>query len=153
LTLVFPAFANSIEKKQPTVLPYSLAAMGCMILRECTEGVEQFTPESIFLSGKEFDTFREEIKSILAGLNKLNVPVYVGPTRYFTPRTVGLYKPEFNRFFVNEELLKDPREFLGTLPSRRMAHSSGLYGWWIKNIIYGTSSSRFRNTCLGNEDD
>jgi ribosomal protein L39E len=26
-----------------------------------------------------------------------------------------LYKPEYNRFFINEELLKDPREFLGTL--------------------------------------
>jgi hypothetical protein len=28
---------------------------------------------------------------------------------------VGLYKPDYNRLFVNEELLKDPREFLGTL--------------------------------------
>ena len=115
LTLAFPAFANSIEKKQPTVPAYSLAAMGCMILRECTEGVEQLTPDSTFLSGKEFDNFRTEIKSILVALNKLNVPVYIGPSRYFTPRPVGLYKPNYNRFFINEELLKDPREFLGTL--------------------------------------
>ena len=104
LTFIFPAFANSIEKKQPTVAPYSLGAMGCMILRECTEGVEQLTVESKLISGKEFDTFRTEINSILTGLNKLNVPVYVGPTRYFTPRTVGLYKPEYNRFFKNEEI-------------------------------------------------
>ena len=115
LTLVFPATANSLEKKQPTVTAYSLGAMGCMILRECTEGVEQLTPDSAFLSGKEFDNFRTEIKSILVALNKLNVPVYIGPSRYFTPRTIGLYKPEYNRFFINEELLKDPREFLGTL--------------------------------------
>ena len=115
LTLAFPAFANSIEKKQPTVTAYSPAAMGCMILRECTEGVEQLTPDSTFLSGKEFDNFRTEIKSILVALNKLNVPVYIGTSRYFTPRTIGLYKPEYNRFFINEELLKDPREFLGTL--------------------------------------
>ena len=110
-----PVRADKFLSKQPTVSPYSLAAMGCMILRECTEGVEQLTPESTLLSGKEFDAFREEIKSILVGLNKLNVPVYVAPSRYFTPRTVGLYKPEYNRFFVNEELLKDPREFLGTM--------------------------------------
>jgi hypothetical protein len=94
LTLAFPTFANSIEKKQPTVPAYSLAAMGCMILRECTQGVEQLTPDSAFLSGKEFDNFRTEIKSILVALNKLNVPVYIGPSRYFTPRTIGLYKPE-----------------------------------------------------------
>lgn len=115
LTLISPAYADKLLSSQPTVKAYSLAAMGCMILRECTEGVEQLTPDSAILSGKEFDAFREEIKSILIALNKLDVPVYVGQARYFTPRTVGLYKPEYNRFFINEELLKDPREFLGTL--------------------------------------
>ena len=115
LSLILPAIANSLEKKQPTVSPYSPSAMGCMILLECTEGVEQLTPDSATLLDKSFDSFREEIKAILTGLQKLNVPVYVGPSRYFTPRTVGLYKPAYNRFFVNEELLKDPREFLGTM--------------------------------------
>jgi len=115
LLLSLPVSANTIVKKQPTVPPYSLAAMGCMILLECTEGVEQLTPQSKLLEDKSFDAFREEIKAILAGLEKINVPVYVGPSRYFTPRTVGLYKPEYNRFFVNESLIQDPREFLGTM--------------------------------------
>jgi hypothetical protein len=113
--LSLPVSAESLTKTQPTVKPYSLSAMGCMILLECTEGVEKLTSDSEFLKGSEFDPFREEIKSILTGLDKLNVPVYVAPERYFTPRTVGLYKPEYNRFFVNEILLKDPREFLGTM--------------------------------------
>jgi hypothetical protein len=115
LTFTLPVNAEKVIKTQPTVPAYSLAAMGCMILLECTEGVEQLTSTSSIISGKEFDTFREEIKSILVGLDKLGVPVYVAPSRYFTPRTVGSYKPEYNRFFVNEELLKDPREFLGTM--------------------------------------
>jgi hypothetical protein len=115
LTLALPAVASSLEKKQPTVPAHSLAAMGCMILRECTEGVEQLTPDSNALLSASFDPFREEIKSILTALNKVNVPVYVGQSRYFTPRTVGLYKPKYNRFFVNEDLLRDPREFLGTM--------------------------------------
>ena len=115
LSLALPTSANTIVKKQPTVPAYSLAAMGCMILLECTEGVEKLTADSAFIKGKEFDAFREEIQKILAGLDKLGVPVYVGPARYFTPRTVGLYKPEYNRFYVNETLLQDPREFLGTM--------------------------------------
>ena len=115
LTLIGPAYADKLLSNQPTVKPYSLAAMGCMILLECTEGVEKLTPDSELLKVADFDPFREEIKAILAGLDKLGVPVYVAPERYFTPRTVGLYKPEYNRFFVNEELLKDPREFLGTM--------------------------------------
>jgi hypothetical protein len=115
LLLAFPASANTIVKKQPTVPPYTPAAMGCMILLECTEGLEKLTPQSKLLENKDFDPFRDEIKAILTGLDKVKVPVYVAPTRYFTPRTVGLYKPKYNRFFVNEELLKDPREFLGTM--------------------------------------
>lgn len=113
--LALPVNAESIVKKQPTVQPYSLAAMGCMILLECTDGVEQLRPDSKLLEDKSFDAFRDEIKAILSGLDKVKVPVYVAPSRYFTPRTVGLYKPKYNRFFVNEELLKDPREFLGTM--------------------------------------
>lgn len=115
LSLTFPASAESIIKTQPTVKANSLAAMGCMILLECTDGVEKLTTESAFLSSKEFDPFREEIKAIISGLDKVGVPVYVAPNRYFTPRTVGLYKPEYNRFFVNEDLVSDPREFLGTM--------------------------------------
>jgi hypothetical protein len=115
LSLISPTYATSLEPKQPTVKSYSFEAMGCMILLECTEGIEKLTPDSSVLLNPSFDPFREEIKSILTALNKVNVPVYVGESRYFTPRTVGLYKPKYNRFFVNEDLLRDPREFLGTM--------------------------------------
>ena len=115
LSLITPVSAESIIKTQPTVKAYSLNAMGCMILLECTEGVEKLTVDSTFLAEKDFDPFRDEIKGIISGLDKVGVPVYVAASRYFTPRTVGIYKPEYNRFFVNEDLVKDPREFLGTM--------------------------------------
>ena len=63
LGLVLPSNAEKILKQQPTVPPYSAAAMGCMILLECTEGIEKLTPDSLIISGKEFDSFRGEIKS------------------------------------------------------------------------------------------
>ena len=115
LSLVLPASAEKIAKKQPTVPAYSLAAMGCMILLECTEGVEKLTSESELLKAKEFDSFREEVKRILVALEKVKVDVYISQPRYFTPRTVGIYKPNLNRLYINETLLQDPREFLGTL--------------------------------------
>jgi len=115
LLFTFPAIATSIEPTQPTVKPYSLDAMGCMILLECNEGVEKLTEETKTFDHSDFDPFREEILRIIAALNKLDVGVYLAPSRYFTPRTVGIYKPKYNRFFVNEQLLRDPREFLGTM--------------------------------------
>lgn len=115
LSLTLPAYADKLLSTQPTVRPYSTEAMGCMILLECTEGLEKLSVESEFLKDQDFDPFREEIVRIITALNKLEIPVYVAPERYFTPRTVGLYKPNYNRFFINESLVKDPREFLGTL--------------------------------------
>jgi hypothetical protein len=128
LTLAVPVIASSLEPKQPTVKPYSLEAMGCMILLECTEGIEKLSAESEFLKSPDFDPFREEIVRIVNALNKLEVPVYVAPSRYFTPRTVGLYKPNYNRFFINETLLQDEREFLGTLRHE---------GWHVVQDVMG----------------
>ncbi len=115
LSLTLPAYADKLLSNQPTVRPYSAEAMGCMILLECTEGTEKLSPESKVFEDPDFDPFREEIKRIITALDKLEIGVYLAPSRYFTPRTVGLYKPNYNRFFINEELVKDPREFLGTL--------------------------------------
>jgi hypothetical protein len=115
LSMTLPVSAAKLIPTQPTVKAHSLAAMGCMILRECTEGIELLTASYPAFKEKDFDLFREEIISILNAMEKVNVPIYIAQTRYFTPRTVGLYKPDYNRLFVNEELLKDPREFLGTL--------------------------------------
>jgi len=115
LSLTLPAYADKLLSNQPTVRPYSAEAMGCMILLECTEGTEKLSPESKVFENPDFDPFREEIKRIITALDKLEIGVYLAPSRYFTPRTVGLYKPNYNRFFINEELVKDPREFLGTL--------------------------------------
>jgi hypothetical protein len=115
LSMALPVSAAKLIPTQPTVKSHSLAAMGCMILRECTEGIELLTASYPAFKEKDFDLFREEIISILNAMEKVNVPIYIAPTRYFTPRTIGLYKPDYNRLFINEELLKDPREFLGTL--------------------------------------
>ncbi len=79
LSLAFPAIASSLEPKQPTVRPYSTEAMGCMILLECTEGVEKLTVDSELLKNPDFDPFREELKRIITAIDGVNVPVYVSP--------------------------------------------------------------------------
>ena len=75
LTLISPVYADKLLSNQPTVKPYSLSAMGCMILLECTEGVEKLSVDSDLLKNPDFDPFREELKAIIAGLDKLGVPL------------------------------------------------------------------------------
>jgi len=113
ILLALPVNAESIIKSHPVVKDYSVAAMGCMILLDCYEGVEKLSPDKDF--GEKFITRRDEIKRILTALDKLGVGVYLANERYFTRSTVGIYKPDYNRLFINKSLLDDPREFLGTL--------------------------------------
>ena len=113
LTLVAPVTAESIKASHPVVKDYSIAAMGCMILLDCYEGIEKVSPDKDF--GERFVLFKDEIKRILTALDKLGIAVYIGHERYFTRSTSGIYKPDYNRLFINRNLLDDPREFLGTL--------------------------------------
>ena len=113
LTLTFPVAAETIQKTHPQVKDYSIAAMGCMILLDCYEGIEKISANKDF--GERFIIFKDEIKRILTALDKLGIGVYLGDERYFTRSTVGLYKPDYNRLFISKRLLEDPREFLGTL--------------------------------------
>ena len=86
LSLSVPVIAASTE---PEVKPHSLNALGCMILLECKDGIERLTPDSKIFEAKEFDLFRAEIKRILTVLDKLNVPVYLAPNKYFPPLKIG----------------------------------------------------------------
>ena len=113
LTLALPATSETLQKSHPQVKDYSIAAMGCMILLDCYEGIDKISPDKDF--GERFIVFKDEIKIILTALDKLGIGVYLGDERYFTRSTVGLYKPDYNRLFINKKLLEDPREFLGTL--------------------------------------
>jgi len=111
--LTLPVAAESIKPSHPIVKDYSIAAMGCMILLDCYEGIEKLTPDKDF--GEKFIVQKDEIKRILTALDKLGIAVYLGHERYFTRSTAGLYKPDYNRLFINKNLLDDPKEFLGTL--------------------------------------
>ena len=113
LTLTLPATSETLQKSHPQVKDYSIAAMGCMILLDCYEGIDKISADKDF--GERFIVFKSEIKRILTALDKLGIGVYLADERYFTRSTVGLYKPDYNRLFISKRLLEDPREFLGTL--------------------------------------
>ncbi len=113
LTLTFPVVAETIQKSHPQVKDYSIAAMGCMILLDCYEGIEKISADKDF--GERFVVFKDEVKRILTSLDKLGIGVYIADERYFTRSTLGIYKPDYNRLFINRNLLTNPREFLSTL--------------------------------------
>ena len=95
----------------------TMDAMGCMLLRECTEGVEEVfslldvssqypKPERYTFASLEFNT-------LLMTLNQIGIKVYLADEKYFPVNHRGVYHTVSNNFFLNKRYMDDP----GTLMS------------------------------------
>ena len=106
--LAMPALAKESKLKKGF---YSMDALGCMMLRECTENVRQI--KSIDDIRKEFpnsdfDVVADEFNSMLLSLDKIGVRVFLGPEKYFPPGHRGVYHTVSNNFFLNEKFMHRP---------------------------------------------
>ena len=107
--LFMPAMA------QPEVPPFSMAAMGCMKLLECTEGVYELTSVDQLkelLENPDFENHRKEIESLLASLNKVGVKVYVAEAKNFPRTHRGSYYTDTNSFFLNMAYVHETDVFM-----------------------------------------
>ena len=86
-------------------------ALGCMMLRECTENVRRI--KSIDDIRKEFpnsdfDIVADEFNSMLVSLDEIGVMVFLGPEKYFPPGHRGVYHTVSNNFYLNEKFMHRP---------------------------------------------
>jgi len=84
---------------------YSMDAMGCMIVRECTKDVKRI--KSIqdikdHYPDSDFSSVDSEFDDIISSFNKIGVGVFLGNERYFPPGHRGVYHTVSNNFFLNE---------------------------------------------------
>ena len=106
LLLAAPAMA------EPTKGYNSYDAMGCMILRECTDGVEEvFSLLDISSNYKNMESFTpvaQEFNNMLMSLNQIGVKVFLADDKYFPPGHRGVYHTVSNNFFLNKEYMDNP---------------------------------------------
>ena len=92
--------------------------MGCMLTRDCTEGV--IKTDSVPLLEQEFGfTFneeeKEEISDILGSLRDVGIEVFVSDPKYFVRNTRGVYYTEGNKFYLNPQYLSSSSEVLSVI--------------------------------------
>ena len=95
---------------------YSMDAMGCMLLRECTDGVERV--ESIasiadLYPNTDYNIIANEFHTMLLALEQIGVGVFLADEKYFPVGNRGVYHTVGNNFFLNKTFMKRP----GTLMS------------------------------------
>ena len=105
---------------QPEVTPFSLDAMGCMKLGECTDGVKEvYSMEEIedFYGnpGNTFSLIEDEADDILSALKESGVKVFIAEGRYFPVDHRGVYYPDDNVMFLNAGRLTKAHHMINLL--------------------------------------
>ena len=108
VSLSTPALADSkITKGYNT-----MDAMGCMLLRECTDGVKEVFSlldiSSEYPNTAEFTFVADEFNNMLSSLNQVGVKVFLADSKYFPHTHRGVYHTVGNNFFLNRKYMGKP---------------------------------------------
>ena len=107
-SMVAPALAHESKLKKGF---YSMDAMGCMMLRECTENVRRIRSISDIQRNypdTDYSSVAAEFDAMLLSLDKIGVMVFLGPEKYFPPGHRGVYHTVSNNFYLNDAFMKRP---------------------------------------------
>ena len=97
---------------------YTMDAMGCMLLRECTNDVQKI--ESIqdirdVYPDSNYDPIASEFDSIVQSFNKVGVGVFLANEKYFPVGHRGVYHTVGNNFFLNERFMHRPHVLMSVV--------------------------------------
>ena len=91
---------------------HSNDSMGCMLLRECTDGVKEvfslLDVSSEYPNTDEFTFVANEFNNMLTSLNSVGVKVFLADAKYFPHTHRGVYHTVGNNFFLNRKYMGKP---------------------------------------------
>ena len=103
-----PAIAEPLKDNEY----YSMHSMGCMLLGECTEGVEKvyslLDVSSEYPNPEKFTGVTGEFNNMIHSLNQIGVNVFLADEKYFPVGHRGVYHTVSNNFFLNKAFMSRP---------------------------------------------
>ena len=122
LALSVPVLANPLPKPIEGKITkgwYTADAMGCMLLRECTEDVEEvFSLLDVsrnYRNSASFTPVAGEFNEMLVALNQVGVKVYLADEKYFPVGNRGVYHTVSNAFFLNKAYMGRPSTLMSVM--------------------------------------
>jgi len=90
----------------------SMDAMGCMLVRECTNDVHEVHSlldiSSQYDNTEEFTPVALEFNQMLTAMNQIGIKVYLADQRYFPKMHRGVYHTVSNNVYLNRDYMGDP---------------------------------------------
>ena len=103
-----PAFAG---EEKITKGFYTMDAMGCMLLRECTKDVQRIESIASIADSypdTDFSNVADEFNNMLVSFDQIGVGVFLADEKYFPPGHRGVYHTVSNNFFLNKAFMHRP---------------------------------------------
>ena len=103
---------------EPTKGYYTMDAMGCMLLKECTKDVEK-----IYSSGdlravfpdSDWDYVADEFDKIMVAFSQIGVDVHLADEKYFPAGHRGVYHTVSNHFYLNKTFVHRPHVLMSVV--------------------------------------
>jgi len=135
-SLTAPALADNskITKGYNT-----MDSMGCMILRECTDGVEEvfslLDVSSQYSNTESFTHVSVEFNNMLVSLNQVGVKVFLADQKYFPVGHRGVYHTVSNNFFLNKAYMGRPSTLMTVMRHEGWHAAQDCMAGSIKNSL------------------
>jgi len=134
VSLTTPALADSKITKGFNTMD----SMGCMLLRECTDGVDKI--ESISTIANEYtDTdysiVANEFNTMLVALEQVGVGVFLADSKYFPIGHRGVYHTVGNNFFLNRDYVGETNYLMQVMRHEGWHAAQDCMAGTIKNSL------------------
>tara|TARA_A100001201_G_scaffold58217_1_gene56012 strand:+ start:503 stop:1150 length:648 start_codon:yes stop_codon:yes gene_type:complete len=104
------AIATPVSAEDKVKSWRSFDSVGCMMLRECTEGVRRVNRWEDL--GPEYEIAAAELDKIIQAMDKVGAAVYIANEKYFALRMRGVYDVRGNNMFLNEFYIDQPTKII-----------------------------------------
>ena len=97
---------------------YSFDAMGCMLLKECTDGVEKIKSTEDLRAefpDSDWDYISNEFDRIMDAFDQIGVDVHLADEKYFPVGHRGVYHTVSNHFYLNKTYVHRPHVLMSVV--------------------------------------
>jgi|TARA_B100000073_G_scaffold209654_1_gene173972 hypothetical protein len=97
---------------------YTMDAMGCMLLKECTKDVERINSSIDLMNAfpqSDWDPVKDEFDQIMIAFQKIGVHVHLADEKYFPVGHRGVYHTVSNHFYLNRSYVYRPHVLMSVV--------------------------------------
>jgi len=113
--LVAPVSADPLKDSEY----FTMHSMGCMLLGECTDDVEEIASildvSSQYSNTEQFYSVANEFNNMLSSLDAIGVKVFLADQKYFPVSHRGVYHTVSNNFFLNKAFMGRPSVLMSVM--------------------------------------